>query len=270
MGSGGGKQAIPVHVINLDRRPDRRAFMAEQLDAMGVAWEREAALDAETATDAELAAEVAPEGHLIRMGRGSRACAVSTFRVFRKIVAGPEPAAVVMQDDTELSPDLAAFVRSAEWIPSGVGLIQFEKWSRRRTRKLLGPPLGTAPAPGRTIRRLHSRTGGAGCYLVTRDAARAVLAEKGPLRFPIDHLLFNVNVSPIARRVGVAMVVPCLARQAWGRFASDISPSTRAQGRSLGDRLRRLRYEVNLAPAQLAAMAGGARVLEVAFAERAG
>jgi glycosyl transferase family 25 len=190
--------------------------------------------------------------------------------VFREIAAGRRPAAVVMQDDSELSPDLAAFVRSADWIPEGVGLIQMEKWSRRRTRKLLGPPLGTAPAPGRTIRRLHSRTGGAGCYLITKGAAQAVLVGKGLLRFPIDHLLFNVNVSPLARQVGVAMVVPCLARQAWGRFASDISPSTRARRRSLGDRLRRLRFEVNLAPAQLAAAVRGARVLEVAFAERTG
>jgi glycosyl transferase, family 25 len=269
--AGSAGQAVPVHLINLDRRGDRRAFMETQLAAMGVAWERVPAVDAETASDAEIGAEVALDGHLIRMGRGSQCCALTNFAIWRRLLAGDAPAAVLLQDDTELSPDLAGFVRSADWIPAGIGLIQFEKWSKRATSKLLGPPLGRSPVPGREIRRLHSRTGGAGCYLITRAAAARFLEAKGLLRFPIDHLLFNINISPLAREAGAAIVVPALARQAWGRFESDISPGTRAREKSLGARLTRLGYEVNLAPRQLGAIVfGGARVRPVAFAARTG
>jgi glycosyl transferase family 25 len=262
-------QAIPVFVINLDRRPDRLAFMAGQLDAMGVAWERVPAVDAQAVEDAELAREVALEDHVIRMGRGSQACAVTTFGVFRRVAAGTAPAAVVLQDDSELSPELAGFVARADWIPAGIGLVQFEKWSRRATSKLLGPPLGQAPVPGRSIRRLHSRTGGAGCFLITKGAARRLLEGKGIVRMPIDHLLFNLNLSPLAREVGVAMVVPALARQAWDAFSSDIQPGTQARRKPLAARLRRGLAEISLAPRQLAAMLlGGARVLPVAYEER--
>jgi glycosyl transferase, family 25 len=262
-------QAIPIYLINLDRRSDRRAFMADQLAGMAVDWERVPALDAAAASDAELSAEVAPEDHVIRMGRGSQACAVTNFAIFRRVAAGEAPAAVILQDDTELSPDLAGFVASADWIPGGIGLVQFEKWSRRATSKLLGPALGRSPVPGRTIRRLHSRTGGAGCFLITRAAARRFLAGKAILRMPIDHLLFNLNLSPIAREVGVAMVVPALARQAWGQFSSDIQPGTKARSKPLAARVRRGLAEVSLAPRQLGAMLfGGARVLPVAYAER--
>lgn len=265
----GQDQPIPVCVINLDRRSDRLDFMAGQLDAMGVVWTRVSATDATLAAEAELAAIVDLDDPLIRMGRGSQACAVSNFRVFRALADSEAPAALVLQDDSELSPEIAGFVRAADWIPAGIGLVQFEKWSRRATSKLLGPPLGASPVPGRTIRRLHSRIGGAGAYVVTREAARRFLAHGGRLRFPIDHFLFNLNLSPEARAVGVAMVCPALARQAWGQLSSDISPGTKAKAKPLAARLRRGLSEINLVPAQLSAiLVGGARVRPVDFAER--
>jgi len=263
-------QAIPVYVINLDRRRDRRAFMEDQLTALGLTWHRFPAIDAETVTDAEIAAEAALDGHLIRMGRGSQCCALSNFHIFRQLVASPDPAALILQDDSVLSPALPAFLRTASWIPEGIGLIQLEKWSRRQTRKLLGPPLAT-PAPGFAVRRLYSRTGGAGCYMITRAAAAYLLTHKPQLRFPIDHFLFNLNISPLARKVRVAMVTPALGRQAWGQLSSDISPGTRARRKSLRDRAARTWYEVNLIPAQAwAVLVHGARFCPVTFADQAG
>jgi glycosyl transferase family 25 len=262
-------QAIPVCVINLDRRTDRRDFMAKQLDAAGLIWSRVSATDAASASDAELAAVVDLDAPLIRMGRGSQACAVSNFRIFHALAASDAPAVLVLQDDSEISPEIGGFLGGTDWIPPDIGLVQFEKWSRRATSKLLGPPLGTAPVAGREIRRLHSRIGGAGCFLVTRAASQRLLDTGQRLRFPIDHFLFNLNLSPVAREIGVAMVCPALARQAWGQISSDISPGTRAQGKPLAARLRRGLSEINLVPAQLAAILfGGARVRPVVFAER--
>jgi glycosyl transferase family 25 len=95
-----------------------------------------------------------------------------------------------------------------------------------------------------------------------------MLAHKERLRFPIDHFLFNLNLSPLAREVGVAMVCPALARQSWSKLRSDIQPGTKAQHKPLGSRLRRAWYEVNLMPEQVGAMLfRGARLRPVAFAE---
>ncbi len=266
-GAGG---ALPVFLINLDRRPDRRAFMEEQLSAIGLACTRISARDAETVTDAEICAEVALDDHLIRMGRGSQCNALNHFEIMRRLVASDAPAAVVLEDDIELSPDLAGLrARRRRGCPTDVGIIRLEKWSRRVTKKLLGPELGPSPVPGRTIRRLHSRIGGSGAYIITRSAAGRILEGKGVLRHPIDHLLFNLNISPLAREVGVAMVVPALARQAWGRFSSDISATRKAEPRPLAAQIRRGWYEVNLLPAQAAAMLfHGARPRQIDYVER--
>lgn len=260
---------LPVFLINLDRRPDRRAYMEEQLGAMGLSATRIPAKDAEVVSDAEIGREVALEDHLIRMGRGSQCNALNHFEIMRRLVASDAPAAVTLEDDIELSPDLAAFAASGDWLPEGVGIIRLEKWSRRVTKKLLGPEIGRAPAPGRAIRRLYSRVGGSGAYVITRGAAARILEGKGVLRHPIDHLLFNLNVSPLAREVGVAMVVPALARQAWGRFSSDIAATRKAEPRPLATQLRRGWYEVNLIPAQIGAVLfRGARPVQIDYAER--
>ncbi|MBP7000942.1 glycosyltransferase family 25 protein [Amaricoccus sp.] len=260
---------LPVFLINLDRRPDRRAYMEGQLAAMGLSPTRIPAKDAETVSDAEIAAEVALSDHLIRMGRGSQCNALNHFEIMRRLVASDAPAAITLEDDIELSPDLAGFAASGDWLPEGIGIVRLEKWSRRATKKLLGPEIGRSPAPGRTLRRLYSRIGGSGAYVITRAAAARILEAKGILRHPIDHLLFNLNISPLAREVGVAMVVPALARQAWGQFSSDIAATRKAEPRPLAAQLRRGWYEVNLAPSQLGAMLfRGARPVRIDYAER--
>lgn len=260
---------LPVFLINLDRRQDRRAYMEAQLGAMGLVATRISAKDAETVSDAEIAREVALTDHLIRMGRGSQCNALNHFEIMRRLVASDAPAAITLEDDIELSPDLAGFAASGTWLPEGVGIIRLEKWSRRVTRKLLGPEIDGSPVAGRTLRRLYSRIGGSGAYVITRSAAERILAGKGVLRHPIDHLLFNLNISPLAREVGVAMVVPALARQAWGKFSSDISATRKAEPRPLSAQLRRGWYEINLAPTQLGAMLfRGARPVRIDYAER--
>lgn len=264
-------QAIPAFFINLDRRPDRRAFMEVQLAAMAVEAERVSALDAETVTDARLAKEVALTGHVIPMSRGSQCNACNHLSIMRRLVASDAPAALVLEDDMELSPEVAGFVREAGWLPEGIGIVRLEKWSRRATSKLLGPPIGRSPVHGRDICRLYSRIGGSGAYIVTRSAAARLLEGKGLLRHPIDHLLFNLNLSPLAREVGVALVVPALARQSWGEggFSSDIAGGRKAQAKSLQHRLRRGWTEVRLAPVQAAAVLfEGARLRPVEFAAR--
>ncbi|MFW5654065.1 MAG: glycosyltransferase family 25 protein [Roseicyclus sp.] len=256
--------APAIFVINLDRRPDRLAFMAGQLGAMGLPWERVSAHDKESVADDLLATEVALTGHRVAMGRGSQACALTNFDIFRRIVAEDLPAAVILQDDVELSPDLAPYLTALDWLPEGIGLVQFEKYGRSASRRLVGPALGPMPLPHHSLHRLHSRTAGAACYLITQAAARRILAEKPLLDMPIDHFLFSPNVSPLFHRLGVAILRPALARQREeADLASDLAAERRGRRKSLALRLRRLWQDLNRAPSQALAMARGARWLDV-------
>jgi len=261
-------QPIPVYVINLDRRPDRLAYMSGQLDGLGLAWRQVPAVDAKTVPDAELAPEVALSGHRVRMGRGSQCCAVTNFRIFRKLAEGDTPAALILQDDVQLSPEVVPFLRDASWLPDGIGLIQLEKYGRRSSTRLAGPALGTSPVPGRQVRRLFSRTGGAGAFIVTKQAARTILNRKSVLDVPIDHFLFSPNASWVFGAVGVAIVTPALAVQRQDDFDSDIAAERQSNPKPLPARRRRLWMEVNRAPMQALAWARGARPVPFGFEER--
>ncbi len=260
---------IPVFVINLDRRADRLAFIASQLQAIGVNWERVSAHDMESVDVELLAQEIASEGHVIGMGRGSQCCALTNFGIYRRIVAEDIPAALILQDDVELSPELVPFISSLDWLPGGVHVVQFEKYGRRESLRLMGPTLGNMPVAGRRLHRLFSRTAGAACYLITQEGAAKILAEKPLLNMPIDHFLFSPNVSPVFDRLGVAVVSPALARQKEEGLESDIEGERQNRGKSLRARLRRLWQEANRVPSQLIAMAGGARWRDFNFDDTA-
>lgn len=233
--------------------------MASQLKEIGLEWERFAAHDMYSVDQEVLAQEVSNDGHVREMGLGSQCCALTNFDIYRRIVKEGLPAALVLQDDVELSPDIRPFLMSLTWIPDDVHLIQFEKYGKQYSRRLLGPALGVMPIEGRTLHRLFSRTGGAACYLITNEGAARVLAEKPILRMPIDHFLFSPNISSIFNRLGVAVIRPALARQRETGFFSDIEAERQRRRKRLPERLRRLWQEVNLVPSQLAAMAHGAR-----------
>lgn len=250
------QQELPIYLINLDRSPDRLEFMAGQLDALGLNWERFTALDAETATDEEIGKEVQLSGQTLRMLRGSQCCAVSNFEVWRKFVETGAPAAIILQDDVFLSSDFSKFAENADWVPKNCGLVQLEKWGKHETKKLLGAVIDGSPVGGRVIQKLYSRTGGAGAYLITREAAIWALENKGMTHFAIDHVLFNMNMSPVSRKLGVAVINPFIAIQGKDEFESKIT-GTKGDKKTLRQKLVRIWYEVNLMPSQLWVMLTG-------------
>ena len=254
-----------VFVINLDRRKDRLAFMAAQLEEIGLKWERISAHDMQTINNAALEQEISTSGHVIGMGRGSQCCALTNFDIYRRIIAEDIPAALILQDDVELSSTIAQFVSTLDWLPQNVDIVQFEKYGRRVSRRLLGPELGTMPATGCSLHALYSRTAGAACYLITKQGAARILADKPILNMPIDHFLFSPNVSPLFDRLNVAVVCPALARQKDAVFGSDLDDERQKRTKSLPARLRRWWQEFNRIPLQLVAMAKGARWREFKY-----
>jgi glycosyl transferase family 25 len=106
---------------------------------------------------------------------------------------------------------------------------------------------------------LHSRTGGAGAFIVTQRAAQIILRDKPVLDAPIDHFLFSPNVSPVYDRLGVALMMPAMAVQRTETLSSDIISERSRRPKSMGASLRRLWSEVNRTPQQVAAMFNGAR-----------
>ena len=115
------RQAIPVYVINLDRRPDRWEAISGNLQRLGLEAERVPAVDARTVTDDELRRWLDLKRPLFKMGRGSQATFLSHIRAFDRFLDSASPAALFLQDDAELASDLPAFLDTSTGGPSAPG-----------------------------------------------------------------------------------------------------------------------------------------------------
>jgi len=88
---------------------------------------------------------------------------------------------------------------------------------------------------------------------VTRDGARKIL-DHAPVDMPIDHLLFNVNASSLARRLAIHQVWPALVQQG-NEPARAPQPAAAVPQRSRTTRaehLRRSLQEVRIIPRLIA------------------
>lgn len=217
---------IPTYVINLDRRPDRWATMEARLGALGIPHERVAAVDAETADPALFARAFPRAGPLGRLGRGDMACTLSHFETMRRFLATDAARAMVLEDDALLGDDLAHLLRYPGWWPEGLPLVKIEAYLHPRLRLLLGPEIGRT-GTGRKLHPLLSRHTGSAGYLIDRAGAEALLAAEGRILVPIDHLLFNPTVSPLARRLRAHQVVPAPVMQTGEAGLSDVAPHRR-------------------------------------------
>ena len=162
-------------------------------------------------------------------------------------------------------------LQDANWIPSGADLIKLEKYNCGASRLLLGPSVGQTPS-GRRLHPLRSRHGGGGAYLLSRKGAERVLAERGRIAMPVDHFLFNANLSEMPRILRPIIVCPGMATQYAVPYSSDTwtrgRPTRPSRWRRIWPSLRRLANELRLIPLQTAEMLFcGARLRQVAFRE---
>jgi GR25 family glycosyltransferase involved in LPS biosynthesis len=253
------RQAVPIHYNNLDRRCDRRAYMEEMLAGLGLEATRHPSFEEATVSDAALAAAIDGDTPLIFSSRESQCNALSHLAMHRRLIESGARAALMLEDDVELSPEILPFLASLDWLPDGIGLVQFERYGSGRSPRLVGPSMPGSPVAGRSLHRLRSRTGGSACYLITREAALLIAARAGLLRTPIDHLLFSPNASPLFEDLGVAIVLPALARQNTDLLASDMSRARADRRKTWRDRLHRAWMDANRTHRHLIDMATGAR-----------
>jgi len=252
------------YLVNLDRRPDRLGTMQARAAALGLALERVAALDAAAADPAAMDGWFARSGPLGEIPRGDKACLLSHRRAWELFLQSGDSHAVFLEDDVVLSTAAGALLRDAGWIPAGVPVVKLEHYGPPGQRVLLRD--FRAVGTDFSLARMLSRHTGAAAYILSRTAARLLVAQTH-FTLPVDHLLFNPNNSPLFAHLSPWQLLPAIARQE--QFAearpekSDIARSReglRAFGLTYVRReLMRFGYDLKLVPRQLAALARGAK-----------
>ena len=178
---------MKVFVINLDKNPERLAWIQEQLDSMGIKFERFPAVLGSALSSAEYRQATSPFRSLMAYGatleKGEVGCALSHMAVYRRIVAEGLPFALILEDDCTFSCDFHRVVCDVE---------TFVDASKRQV--VLLSAHGISDEEKKSDNGIIPLTTGtcADAYVITNAAARTILM---------------VNHHPV--------VVPC---DMWGRF----------------------------------------------------
>ena len=228
---------MKAYVINLARRPDRMRAIAEQLDAVGIAYERIDAADAQSIPDSEIDKHFKFSYVFGQVAKGDKCCSVSHLRLYETFLKSGDTHALVFEDDARLDLERAAILKDDSWIPPEFGIVKIERYWSASKRMLMGR--AREIAPGFSIAPLYAKHMGTACYIISRSAAEAVMALDGHLPAPIDHLLFNPNISPIFGRLRPHQLLPALVDQPADNVESDIYQwrvplrNTRTRGQKL-------------------------------------
>lgn len=261
---------LPIYVLNLDRDRDRLEMMAGQLDAMGLQWQRFPGLDARQDVEREVSEYVDAKDPIVHVPPGGRACTAGHFRFWKAFLQGDAPAAIILEDDSLLSPALADFVRSpGAWVDQVDVLNINRKPTRRPVKKILVSTREIPLDDGFAMARLMGPHFGTGGYAITRKGAHKLIDGVQRTSTHVDFLLFNPNLSAFARNEEVYQLYPSLTEQDQGGFISNVTDDAGQKQRSLWKKLRRLYYEVYRVPYTLFMIAmRKIRVLELYFKDK--
>ncbi len=172
---------IKTYVINLDRNPERLEHMQAVLGDLGLEYERIAGVDGKALSESEMAkAFNAKRSYIAKRGyqlcAGEIGCALSHLSVYRKMVEGNIPLALVFEDDVKIE---SSFKNA---LAKTMGAVDV---SRRQVVLFSCYRMKDAEVGFEGLKRVKSMACTDG-YLITLPAAKAVLEYNYPVIVPAD------------------------------------------------------------------------------------
>ncbi len=201
---------MKCYLINLDRSEDRLTHMAHQFARLGIEFERISAFDGRALSASEIAAASAPDRRWKPgLTPAEIGCFFSHRRCLEAIAAGSEPFAIVVEDDIAFADDAADLLTRSDWIPRDADIVKIETQGKK---VLIDRPVACSESQY-SIARLHSTHILSAGYIVSRDAAKRIVAKMEKVSAPIDHFLFNPAFG-IFEQLVIYQCTPALCRQA--------------------------------------------------------
>lgn len=203
-------------VINLDRSPDRLDHMTAEFARIGVRFERFAAIDAQDRPDLALMPLRVRRKSTLRMTDAEIACLLSHRACWAIIAAGDDAYGAIFEDDIVFSAKAGALLADAGWIPADADIVKLETFFKKTT---IGRKRVRA-GHGFCVSRLHRTHIGTAGYIVSRQAARDLVAGTEDIGIPVDHVVFNPSLATSSSKT-IYQLVPALCVQ--DQFLGDMA-----------------------------------------------
>lgn len=173
---------LMVLLINLDRSEQRRTQMEQRLAALGLPYERLAAVDGR-ALWSELEASVDIPAFQRNVGRdlmqGEVGCYHSHLQAWRCLLDSDAHTLLVLEDDVVFGQDFSAAL--------GLALLERNKWDILKLNKVRAKqPVRQAHVGEYALNAYVGPLTGMGAYLITRQTAARLMPAMLPIRLPID------------------------------------------------------------------------------------
>ena len=241
-----------IYFLNLDRHENRFENMRDQLNNLGLSWERIAAVDALQATEEELEQYTDAAGPIPRMGAGARACTAGHFIIWNEFLETDAPVAFILEDDVRISDTFPDFLKMAATYAADVDILNFNRQdSKRDQKKLIVSKIAPLKNDTFEAKRLLGPHYGTAGYMITRSAAERLLHQIRRTNIPIDHLLFNPNVSGLNRSSRIYQAFPAMVEPDTDMFQTSIQAEVIPTSVHWRKKLSRAYYETNRIPSIL-------------------
>lgn len=175
---------LPIAYINMDSDVKRRLHVTAQLHSLGlpatripgVVW-RDLPGDAQGRLYSQ---QQNARGYPRPLVDGEKGCYTSHLRACEHLLAGTDPALVVLEDDVTLAPNLPQVLEALEQMPHGWDVIKL--YSRSHEQPLRQRSL-CANHSLVVYRRVPSMATG---YVLSRSGAHKLLVSRQPFGRPVD------------------------------------------------------------------------------------
>nr|WP_255419307.1 glycosyltransferase family 25 protein [Limnohabitans sp. T6-5] len=177
------------YVINLDRSPDRMNRIADNLQKIGLAYERHPAVDGrglDLCSQLDFDATGYARMHGKRPVANEVGCYLSHMNAIKRFLQTDEKYCLILEDDALLPTDLLEVLQQVLSSPA-----QGDLTLLYGNRRMVALPVARLSGR-RNIVGYWGKQTGAVAYLINRKAAKAFLHHMLPMRLPLDHAFSQV------------------------------------------------------------------------------
>ncbi len=246
--SKGFELKINSYVLNLDRHPDRFERLSAALKAQNIPFERFSAIDGSQIPASELDALVAPQGPVPRMTLGARACTASHMQILQKFLQSDADYALILEDDATISSHLAADLQLILQ-KSDAGILNINRQTPMKSsqKRIIVSNRKPQTVQGYQLLTLAGVNYGTAGYVIDRPSAQKTLELYPYPNIPIDHMLFNPNISKLFGKIEIKQLFPALV-QPRAELISSAQQGEVSGSKGFKNKLKRVRSEVAIAP----------------------